>query len=321
MSIAGSLLPDPFSEIRVLTLNTVRGANYWSRRPVTRMDLHTGAYEDISSAHVPSFVDQIVTALPGLVEHQCSAGRRGGFVQRLREGTYAAHIVEHVALELQTMVGHDTGFGRTRGTGAPTEYTVVFEHDHEYVGLRAAALALGMVQSAFAGTLQSASAEYAELSAIAATPAPHPLARSVLCGITGSVGRAETRDALAALGIGDNVNEGGVVVGLSPAYLLHAGLPYTHSDLAIILDASPDDVPARFQDPERAARLVSVVADAVPASGAVICASDAPRVQQIVRGAGHDVVEFAADSDVATRVRNAASCAARFMATATRATD
>jgi len=94
------------------------------------MDVAVGAYEHISSADVPGVVDQLVAALPGLIEHECSIGERGGFVTRLRRGTYAPHIVEHVALELQTMIGHDVGFGRTRGGDVEGEYTIVFEHRH-----------------------------------------------------------------------------------------------------------------------------------------------------------------------------------------------
>ena len=107
--------PDPAVEIRMTTLHATRGANFWSTRPVMRMDIAVGAYEDISSADVPGFTEALVSAMPGLIEHRCSIGERGGFIVRLRDGTYAAHIIEHVALELQTMIGHDVGYGRTRG--------------------------------------------------------------------------------------------------------------------------------------------------------------------------------------------------------------
>src|SRR5215212_7097168 len=151
-------MPDPFSEIRMTSLHATRGANYWSHSPVTRMDLLVGAYEDISSADVPGFTDALVAAMPGLVEHRCSIGERGGFIIRLERGTYAPHIIEHVALELQNMIGHDVGYGRTRGGDAPGEYTLVFEHVHEAVGLRSAALALEVVQRTFAGTLETVDA-------------------------------------------------------------------------------------------------------------------------------------------------------------------
>ncbi len=162
--------PDPAKEIRMTTLHATRGANFWSPRPVMRMDLSVGAYEDISSADVPGFAASLVNAMPGLIEHRCSIGERGGFLIRLRDGTYAAHIVEHVALELQTMIGHDVGFGKTRGGDIEGEYTLVFEHMHEAVGLRAAALALETVQHAFAGTLTNVDHAVAELRSLAATP-------------------------------------------------------------------------------------------------------------------------------------------------------
>ncbi|HKP77026.1 MAG TPA: hypothetical protein VJT67_15955, partial [Longimicrobiaceae bacterium] len=107
-------LPDPYAEIRLLGLRTVRGANFWSRAPVTRMDVAPGAYDDLSSAQAPGFTDALIAAIPGLWEHRCSIGERGGFVTRLRRGTYAPHIAEHVGLELQSMAGHDVGYGRAR---------------------------------------------------------------------------------------------------------------------------------------------------------------------------------------------------------------
>src|SRR5215212_1498989 len=143
--------PDPYTEIRLLSLRSLRGANLWSRRPVTRIDVAPGEYDEISSAHVAGFTEALVAALPGLWEHRCSIGERGGFVTRLRRGTYPPHVAEHVALELQGMVGHDVGYGRARGGDRPGEYTVVFEHLHAEVGLRCAALSLEIVQRAYAG--------------------------------------------------------------------------------------------------------------------------------------------------------------------------
>lgn len=316
-------LPDPFTEIRIIALESLRGINYWSRRPVTRMDLNIGAYEEISSADVPRFTDQLIAALPGLVEHQCSVGHRGGFIERLNRGTYAAHIIEHVALELQTMIGHDTGFGRTRGSGALAEYTMIFEHAHQLTGLRAAAHALDVVQCAFAGTLHSAENALAELRMLAATPDVPSLTSRVLCGITGGTARAETRtrllELLLELGVGNRPNDREALVPeLSPGYLLHAGLPYAASAIAVILDASLTDVPERYTDAERAARLVSMVADAVPRGGSVVCASDIPLVHDIVRSQGRVIHSFdasgSASHDAAARADRAARCAARVLA-------
>src|SRR3954470_4340410 len=209
---------DAATEIRMTMLHATRGKNFWSLRPVTRMDLQVGAFDEISSAEAPGTTERLVTAMPGLVEHRCSIGERGGFIVRLRRGTYAPHIIEHVALELQTMMGHDVGFGRARGGDGPGEYTLVFEHQHEQVGLRAAALALEAVQQAFDGTLVSVDAAVAELRALAELPDTPALYANVLCGVTGGDGRAEAQLALRER-LGDRDE---LVIDVSPNYLLQA---------------------------------------------------------------------------------------------------
>jgi hypothetical protein len=289
--------PDPEVEIRMTTLHATRGANYWLRDPIVRMDLLVGAYEDISSADVPGVTDALVGALPGLIEHRCSIGERGGFIVRLRRGTYAPHIIEHVALELQTMVGHDVGYGRTRGGDVEGEYTLIFERMHEQVGLRAAALALATVQRAFAGTLDTVDAYVTELKALAELPDVPPSRQRVLCGITGSEARAETRDELVKRGIGAEE----LMIDVAPSYILHAGLPYTRSEFAIVLDTSLTDVPERYREPERASRLVSVLADEVRRDGFVVCPAKAWEVQDRARDEQCRVAIFAVDDDVTRR--------------------
>ena len=299
--------PDPFREIRMTTLHSTRGANFWSARAVTRMDLAVGAYDDISSADAPHVTAQLVAAMPGLEEHRCSIGERGGFITRLRRGTYAPHIVEHVALELQTMIGHDVGYGRTRGGDAPGEYTLVFEHRHETVGLRAAALALETVQRAFAGSLDGVAHAVAELGALALGPDMPPVTQRVLCGITGGALRAETRQAMIAGGCCD---AGELIVDVAPAYLLAAGLPYARSEVGVVLDADLGDVPERYRDPERAQRLVSVIADGVRRDGIVVVPAKEWEVQEMVRDADCRVAVFAADDDVTRRDKKVARAAA-----------
>ncbi len=287
-------------------LQATRGANYWSRLAITRMDLTVGAYEDISSADVPGVTEALVTAMPGLRDHRCSIGEPGGFVIRLRRGTYLPHIVEHLALELQGMIGHDVGYGRTRGGDEPGEYTLIFEHMHEAVGLRAAAIALGIAQSAFAGTLGSVEHGVAELAALAKTPGVPPLLQRVLCGITGGSHRAETRDELVRLGYTGPE----LIVDVAPSYLLQAGLPYSRSDIAIVLDSNLNDVPERYRESERAQRLVATVADAVPDGGIVIVPAKEWDIQDRVRDAGCRVAIFATDDDVTRKDKKVARASA-----------
>lgn len=302
-----ALWPDPAREIRMTALHTVRGANYWARRPVTRMDVALGAYEEISSAAVPDVGERLRAALPGIIAHRCSIGARGGFLTRLARGTYAAHIIEHVALELQSCVGHDVGYGKTRGTEVPGEYTVVFEHRHGGVGHRAAELALEIVQRAFAGTLASVAPALAELERLAGVSDLPSAPRRVRCGITGGVGRWEARRALIARGFGCASS----IIDVTPASLLHTGLPYTRADAAIILDAMPLDVPHRYREPHRASVLVSVLADAVAPGGVAVVPAREWDVQRRVRDAGCRIAVFATGDEVSAEDAHLASAVAR----------
>jgi hypothetical protein len=303
-------LPDPATEIRITTLHATRGINFWSRRPVIRMDLAVGDYDNISSADVDDFADQLLRAMPGIRDHHCSIGSRGGFVTRLRRGTYAPHIIEHVALELQSMVGHEVGFGRTRGGDTSGEYTVVFEHDHEQVGMRAAALALDVVQQAFAGTLETVDAAVTELGTLAKTADTPLIHQRVFCGITGADGRAEAQQELIRR-LSKPEKDDPLVIDASPAYLLQAGLPYSRSEMAIILDAKPEDVPPRYQEQEHARRLVGIVADAVRRDGVVVCPAKEWELQDYIRDLECQVAIFATDDDITRRDQKVAMAVGR----------
>jgi hypothetical protein len=295
-------MTDPFTEIRITSLHSLRGANYWSQRPVTRMDLLVGEYESISSADVPHAAEQLTRAMPGLVEHRCSIGERGGFLQRLRSGTYAPHIIEHVALELQAMAGCDVGYGKTRGGDAPGEYTLIFEHCHSHGGLRAAALALEIVQRAFAGTLDSVDHAVREVKQLLETHDAPALRQRVLCGITGGGPRHQTREEMSRRGLDDAE----LVVDVAPGYLLQAGLPYARSSMGIILDSALTDVPERYRDADRARQLVGVVADGVVRDGIVIVPAKEWELQDYARDHDCRVAIFATDDDITRRDRKVA---------------
>ena len=264
---------------------------------MTRVDLVVGRYDQISSADVPGVAVSLERAMPGLIEHRCSVGERGGFLTRLRRGTYAPHIIEHVALELQTMAGCDVGYGKTRGGDEPGEYTLVFEHRHSNAGLRAAALALEVVQGAFAGTLESVDGAVQELRILLATPDAPELRQRVLCGITGGGPRHETREEMLRRGLSDAE----LIVDVAPGYLLQAGLSYSRSEMAIILDTDLRDVPERYRDDERARQLVGILADRVTRDGVVIVPAKEWELQDYARERDCRVAIFATDDDITHR--------------------
>lgn len=135
--------------MRILKTQTLRGPNYWSLRypklVLVRLDLEDLA--DRPSDALPGFYEALAATLPSLIEHHCSPGHRGGFLSRVRQGTYMGHIVEHVALELQTLAGMSVGFGRTRSTAEAGVYQVVFEYKHEQAGRYAARAAVRLCNS------------------------------------------------------------------------------------------------------------------------------------------------------------------------------
>jgi len=112
-------------DIRILRMTHLRGPNIWTYRPVIEALVDIGDLEDCPSNTLPGFNQRLTQWLPGLVEHRCSVGERGGFLQRLQEGTWPGHILEHVALELQTRAGMQTGFGKAREAGPRGLYKVV----------------------------------------------------------------------------------------------------------------------------------------------------------------------------------------------------
>jgi cyanophycin synthetase len=112
----------------------LRGPNFWANFPVLEAWVDLGQWKDISSEMMPGFTDRLMSMLPSLIEHRCSIGERGGFLQRLERGTYLAHILEHVALELQSLAGTDVGYGRARETSEDGVYKVAVEFEEETLG-------------------------------------------------------------------------------------------------------------------------------------------------------------------------------------------
>ncbi len=139
------------SELRVTRLRALRGPNYWRLAPVIACDVALGALETVSSAEIPGFTDQLLHYLPSLHEHECTRGRAGGFVERLRAGTRLPHVIEHVALELQVLAGSNVSFGRVVASGDPGVWWVIVAYDEEDVGLEAMRRGIDLIRACIDG--------------------------------------------------------------------------------------------------------------------------------------------------------------------------
>lgn len=126
--------------MKIVEIKVMRGPNYWSinRKKLIVMKLDLENLEELPTNKIDGFYDRIQTLIPSLQSHRCSEAKEGGFFIRIKEGTWMGHVIEHIALELQSLAGMECGFGRTRGTGSPGVYNVVFSYMEEEVGVFAA---------------------------------------------------------------------------------------------------------------------------------------------------------------------------------------
>ena len=121
------------NDIEYRRLTYLRGPNIWTYRPVIEAWVDIGELEDFPSNLLPGLYERLTNWLPGLIEHRCGVGERGGFLERLREGTWAGHILEHVIIELLNLSGLQTGFGKTRQTNERGLYKMAVRARNEEV--------------------------------------------------------------------------------------------------------------------------------------------------------------------------------------------
>ncbi|MGH2533891.1 MAG: cyanophycin synthetase [Thermomicrobiales bacterium] len=131
--------------IEVRKMTVYRGPNVWARMPVILFVVDIGELEDRPTNKIPGFYEHLTELVPSLYDHGCSLGRPGGFLQRMREGTWMGHVLEHVALELQNLAGAEVARGKTRGTRERGVYNVVYQYEQENVGLAAGRVAVRLL--------------------------------------------------------------------------------------------------------------------------------------------------------------------------------
>jgi len=123
--------------MKILKIQALRGPNIWSvrRKKLIQMRLDLEEMEQFPTNKIEGFRERIEAMFPTMIEHRCSEGCRGGFFSRVERGTWMGHVIEHIALEIQTLAGMETGFGRTRETKTSGIYNVVFSYTEESVGM------------------------------------------------------------------------------------------------------------------------------------------------------------------------------------------
>ena len=154
--------------MKILKIQALRGPNIWSvkRKKLIQMRLDLEEMEASPTDKIPGFRQRIEALLPTPIDPRCLEACPGGFFMRVDRGTWMGHVIEHIALEIQTLAGMDTGFGRTRETKTPGVYNVVFSYTEENVGLFAAESAVKIAEALIAGTAYDLEADIQKMREI-----------------------------------------------------------------------------------------------------------------------------------------------------------
>ena len=140
--------------MKILGIQVLKGPNIWSvrRKKLIQMRLDLEDTEQRPTNKINGFRERIEKLMPSLYTHRCSPGHEGGFFERVEEGTWMGHVIEHIALELQSLAGMETGFGRTRETKTSGIYNVVFNYIEEKVGVYAAEASVKIAEALINGS-------------------------------------------------------------------------------------------------------------------------------------------------------------------------
>lgn len=139
--------------MEILDIKVTNGPNYWSikRHKLVVMLLDIGELEEKPTNKIPGFLERMKALLPSTYSHRCSEGREGGFWSRVETGTWMGHVIEHIALEIQTLAGMECGYGRTREAGKEGVYHVVFSYYEAKAGIYAAKAAVRIADALIKG--------------------------------------------------------------------------------------------------------------------------------------------------------------------------
>lgn len=139
--------------MQIYSIQSFNGKNIFSHKPVIKMVLNIEDLYNTPTKNIENFNARLLEMFPGLHKHYCSLGYEGGFVERLKEGTYIGHVTEHLILELQSMLGYEVYYGKTRIISEPSLYYIVYEYINEKCAVECGKKAVDIVSSLSNGSI------------------------------------------------------------------------------------------------------------------------------------------------------------------------
>ncbi len=152
----------------IISIQSYKGRNIHSHKPVIKAVVDLGDYFDTPVNQIDGFNERLLKMLPGLKTHVCSLGYEGGFVERLREGTYLTHVTEHMVLEMQGLMGHEVNYGKSRATDKPSVYYLVFEFKNEKFAIECLLASVEIINMLISGEMPDIEAICGHLRRMAA---------------------------------------------------------------------------------------------------------------------------------------------------------
>nr|WP_300004938.1 cyanophycin synthetase [Tissierella sp.] len=178
--VRGGRVAERDREMKIIEMRALRGPNYYSNDPVIIMKLDIEELEERPTDMVEGFKEKISSMMPSLYSHTCSPGSIGGFYERLERGTWAGHVAEHIAIELQCLSGHEITFGKTFTLDQEGFYNVVYRYIDENTGLRAGEMAVEITKKLFQGETTDINPLIAELKDISQESMMGPSTKSIV---------------------------------------------------------------------------------------------------------------------------------------------
>lgn len=163
----------------ILSVRSYKGRNIYSHRPVIKAVIDVGSMYDTPTKAIRSFNESLISILPGLKKHYCSLGYEGGFAQRLIEGTYIPHVLEHIVLELQCIAGYEVYYGKSREYSNNSVYYIIFEYKNEKLALECLLVAVDIIKSLIVGMKPKMEGIFQHLKNIAAQTDMGPSTRAL----------------------------------------------------------------------------------------------------------------------------------------------
>lgn len=136
--------------MEVLGITSFKGRNIYSHKPVMKMTIDI-TENNTFTKDIEGFNGKLLSAFPMLRKNTCGLGYEGGFLERLENGTYLGHVLEHVILDIQNTLGHNVKYGKTRLLKEPAIYYLVYEYENEILALECSKVAVFILNHFISG--------------------------------------------------------------------------------------------------------------------------------------------------------------------------